>query len=114
MFEVSVWKGGRTKENLPSFEPTPGMALRGRGPTKSAAWGGGSVVWSSGLCRPEHSFASMRLQAMPAEVRNPASACKRREGHLRELAGAHMHGEYMSDSWVPKFDGSILMHKQIL
>jgi len=52
------------------------MALRGRGATKSAAWVGGSVVWLSGLCSPESSFASMRLHAMPAEVRKPASACR--------------------------------------
>jgi hypothetical protein len=61
------------------------MALRGRGPTKSAASVGRSDVWSSGLCSPDTSFASIRLHAMPAEVRNPASACKSRrlqaDGH---------------------------------
>lgn len=32
--------------------PTPGSARTGSGATKAAPSGGGSTVWSSGLCRP--------------------------------------------------------------
>ncbi len=45
------------------------------GATKAAATGGGSTVWSSGLCRPDTSLASILLHATPADVRYPASAC---------------------------------------
>ena len=42
--------------------------------TKAAAAGGRITVWSSGLCSPETSLASILLHATPAEVRYPASA----------------------------------------
>ena len=56
----------------------PGMALSGRGAMKAAASLGNKTVWSSGLWRPLESLASMRLQEMPAEDLNPASACSPR------------------------------------
>lgn len=54
----------------------PGMARTGRVATKAAAWQGRMTVWSSGLCMPLTSLASILLQEMPAEVRNPVSACE--------------------------------------
>ncbi len=59
----------------------PGSALGGSGATKAAASGGGSTVWSSGLCRPDTSLASILLHAMPAEVRHPASTCRHHHRH---------------------------------
>ena len=51
----------------------PESERAGSGATKAAATGGGSTVWSSGLCRPDTSLASVLLHAMPAEVRKPAA-----------------------------------------
>ena len=54
--------------------PTPGNALTGKGSTTRAACDAGSTVWSSGLCRPEMSLASVLLCATPADIRSPDSA----------------------------------------
>ena len=53
----------------------PGKARTGSGATKAAASGGSNTVWSSGLCKPDTSLASMRLMEMPAEHLKPTSAC---------------------------------------
>lgn len=71
----------------PSLKPTPGMARSGSGATKSDASVGNRTVWSSGLCSPLQSFASIRLQAIPADDLNPASACRKSSSCTLKLEG---------------------------
>ncbi len=64
----------------------------GSGATKAEASGGSSTVWSSGLCRPDTSLASMRLLEMPAEHLNPTSACAcNRRLHLCVICETYVH-----------------------